>query len=93
MEIDEFWEWFVAKIETSLSSGRDYLTGYDFTVADVAYYNELQNVLMITGTTIDDKTYPHLTKWLNRIESFHCIKFGNLKLREEISAVEKVSDA
>jgi len=48
---------------------------------------------MITGTTIDDKTYPHLTKWLNRIESFHCIKFGNLKLREEISAVEKVSDA
>jgi len=42
----------VEKLEQMLTN-KEYLTGHDFTVADVAYFNEMTNVLNVLGEEID----------------------------------------
>ena len=43
----------LANLDSQLEGGKLYLTGYDYTIADIAYFNSLTTVLAVLEETID----------------------------------------
>ena len=46
-ERDIFHHIILPNLEVNLEGGKPYICGYDFCIADIAYYNELFNIFMI----------------------------------------------
>ena len=40
-------------LESALDGGKKFLCGYDFTLADIAYYNEMTTVLGVLEMKVD----------------------------------------
>jgi len=62
-----------------LDGGKAYLCGYDFSLADIAFFNEMMNVIEITGQNIDTRRFPNVDKWLKRIEDIGPIRVATIK--------------
>lgn len=63
-----FFDVLIPNLELYLDNGKPFICGYDYSVADIAYFNEIQNIMMILDEQIDSKEYPNTAKWLQRIE-------------------------
>jgi len=75
-------------LEASLAGGKPYLCCYDFSIADIAYFNELYNVLAILETDIDSKQFPNVDKWMRRISDIGPIRVSIVKFNEELKRLQ-----
>jgi len=66
-------------LEASLDGGKPYLCGYDFSVADIAYFNEITNVLAMLEISVDPKRFPNTDKWMKRISDLGAIRVSTIK--------------
>jgi glutathione S-transferase len=83
-ETDILFNIILPNLEASLEGGKPYLTGYDFSIADIAYFNELHNVLAILEKDIDAKKFPNADKWMRRINDIGPIRVSIIKFNEEL---------
>lgn len=74
----------LANLENQLEGGKSYLTGYDYTIADIAYFNSLTTLLAVLEETIDPKKYPNIDKWMQRMEDIGQVRVQQLKFQEEL---------
>jgi glutathione S-transferase len=51
-----------------LEGGKPYICGYEYCLADIAYYNEIVNTLFILDSHVDEKLFPGIIKWMKRLE-------------------------
>ena len=72
-------------LESSLDGGKPYLTGYDFSIADIAYFNELTNVLALLEMDVDSKRFPNIDKWMRRINDIGPIRVTIIKFQDELA--------
>ena len=52
-EMDILFTMILPNLENSLGGGKPYLCGYDFSIADIAYFNELTNILSVLEVDLD----------------------------------------
>ena len=62
METTTLNEKILPTLERYLNS-KDYVTGYEYTIADIAIYNELQNIFAFAGEPESDK-FKNVNKWM-----------------------------
>lgn len=74
----------LANLESQLEGSKSYLTGYDYTIADIAYFNSLTTLLAVLEETIDPKKYPNIDKWMQRLEDIGQVRVQQLKFQEEL---------
>ena len=78
-EIEILFNLIIPNLEQSLEGGKPYLCGYDFSIADIAYFNELTNILAILEMDIDSKRFPNSDRWMRRIEDIGAIRVTTIK--------------
>lgn len=78
-ERDIFFNIIVPNLESHLEGGKVYLCGYDFSLADIAFFNELINGIEILEQNIDAKKFPNIDKWMRRIEDIGPIRVATIK--------------
>ena len=78
-EREFFFDVIIPNIESCLDGGKPYVTGYDYTIADIAYFNEVSNILMILDENIEEGKFPNTQKWMKRIEDITQIRALLLK--------------
>eukprot|EP00347_Sterkiella_histriomuscorum_P018704 403344494 len=83
-EREIFFNIIVPNLESHLEGGKVYLCGYDFSIADIAFFNELINVIEIIEQNIDTKKYPNVDKWMKRIEDIGPIRVMTIKFQDEL---------
>jgi glutathione S-transferase len=74
----------LVSLEQALEGGKPYLTGYDFSLADMAYFNEIVNIFSILDYNLDAKVYPNIDKWMKRINDIGPIRVMLIKFYEEL---------
>ena len=89
-EKEIFFQNILSALEQQFESGRPYLTGYDFTLADIAFFNELVNTIEILEQNIDNKKYPNVGKWVMRMEDIGPIRVYSEKFGEELSTLQAI---
>ncbi len=89
-EKDLFFNIIVQNLENALDGGKIYLCGYDFSLADMAFFNELMNTLEIIEQNIDYKRYPNVDKWMKRVEDIGQIRLSTIKLQEELKKLTEM---
>ena len=87
-EKDVFFNIVIPNLEQALEGGKLYLCGYDFSVADIAFFNELLNTIEILEQNIDTKKFPNVDKWMRRIEDIGPIRVTTIKFQEEIKRLK-----
>ena len=70
-------------MEDQLDGNKSFLCGYDFSIADIAFFNELTNILTVLEMDLDSKKYPNTVRWMARIDDIGPIRLNTLKLHEE----------
>ncbi|CDW83806.1 glutathione s-transferase [Stylonychia lemnae] len=88
-EKDIFFNIIVPNLESHLDGGKTYLCGYDFSIADIAFFNELINVIEIIEQNIDAKRFPNIDKWMKRIEDIGPIRVGTIKFQDELKKLQE----
>jgi glutathione S-transferase len=83
-EREIFFNIIVPNLESHLDGGKVYLCGYDFSIADIAFFNELINVIEVIEQNIDSKKFPNIDKWMKRIEDIGPIRVMTIKFQEEL---------
>lgn len=78
-EREIFFNIIVPNLESHLEGGKVYLCGYDFSIADIAFFNELINAIEIIEQNVDSKKYPNIDKWMKRIEDIGPIRVATIK--------------
>lgn len=78
-EKEIFFNIIVPNLEQHLDGGKVYLCGYDFSIADIAFFNEMINTIEITEQNIDSKKFPNIDKWMRRIEDIGPIRVATIK--------------
>jgi len=78
----------ISNLEHALEGGKPYICGYDFSVADLAYFNELTNVLAILDAEIDGKQFPNVDKWMKRISDIGPIRKSLIRFQEEFKKLQ-----
>jgi glutathione S-transferase len=82
-EIEILFNIILPNLEESLDGGKYFLCGNDISIADIAYFNELTNILSVLEMEIDTKKYPNADRWIKRIESISAIRVNTIKFQEE----------
>mmetsp|Transcript_3743 Transcript_3743/g.2790 ORF Transcript_3743/g.2790 Transcript_3743/m.2790 type:complete len:89 (-) Transcript_3743:33-299(-) len=75
-------------VEEQLEGSKQYLCGYDYSIADIAFFNELTNILTILDTDLDAKKFPNTYKWMGRIDDIGPIRLNTIKFQEEWKKVK-----
>ncbi len=78
-EREIFFTVVIPNLESHLDGGKVYLCGYDFSLADIAFFNEIINAIEILEQNIDSKKYPNIDKWMKRIEDIGPIRVATIK--------------
>lgn len=78
-EKEIFFSIIVPNLEQHLDGGKIYLCGYDFSIADIAFFNELINAIEVIEQNIDPKKFPNIDKWMKRIEDIGPIRVNTIK--------------
>lgn len=78
-EEDVFFSIICQNLENALEGGKLYLCGYDFSIADIAIFNEIISTLDTINKNVDNKRFPNLDKWMKRIEDIGPIQKATLK--------------
>jgi len=78
-EREIFFNIIVPNLESHLDGGKIYLCGYDFSIADIAFFNELINTIEIIEQNVDSKKFPNIDKWMKRIEDIGPIRVMTIK--------------
>ena len=76
-------------IEEWLGGGRKYLSGFDYSIADLHLYNEVLNLTAITGEEINKKNYPNMEKWMSLVDNISSVRVGAKRFMEEINAIKE----
>lgn len=87
-EKDVFFNIIVTNLEQQLEGGKQYLCGYDFSIADIALFNELINTIEIIEQNIDTKRFPNVDKWMRRIEDIGPIRMATIKFQDEFKKLQ-----
>ena len=87
-EKDVFFNIIVPNLEQALDGGKLYLCGYDFSVADIAFFNELLNTIEVLGQNIDVKKYPNVDRWMRRIEDIGPIRVYTIRFQDEFKKLQ-----
>ena len=82
-EKDIFFNVIIPNLEAQLNGGKAYLCGYDFSLADIAFFNELMTTIELTGQNIEARKFPNVDKWLKRIEDIGPVRVATIKFQEE----------
>ena len=78
-EIEILFNIILPNLEQALEGGKSYLCGYDFSIADIAYFNELTNILSVLEMDIDPKKLPNAERWMRRIDDIGPIRLHTIK--------------
>ena len=89
-EREIFFNIIIPNLETSLDGGKLYLCGFDFSIADIAFFNELLNTIEIIEQNIDTRKYPNVDKWMRRIEDIGPIRIATIKFQEELKRLKEM---
>lgn len=90
-EKEIFFSIIVPNLEQHLDGGKIYLCGYDFSIADIAFFNELINAIELIEQNIDPKKFPNIDKWMKRIEDIGPIRVNTIKFQDELKKLfEKI---
>ena len=87
-EREIFFNVIVPNLESHLDGGKVYLCGYDFSLADIAFFNEIINAIEILEQNIDSKKYPNIDKWMKRIEDIGPIRVATIKFQDEFKRLQ-----
>lgn len=83
-EREIFFNIIIPNLESHLDGGKIYLCGYDFSIADIAFFNELINVIEVIEQNVDAKKYPNIDKWMKRIEDIGPIRVMTITFQDEL---------
>ena len=87
-ERDTLYNVVLANLESYLEGGKSYLTGYDYTIADIAYFNHLTTLMQVLEESIDARKYPNIDKWMQRMDDIGQIRVQTLKFQEELKKLQ-----
>jgi glutathione S-transferase len=73
-----------------LSKTNAYLLGTDFSIADIAFYNELVNTIEIIGMNIEGKKYPNVDKWMKKLEDIGHIREYTFKFLDHLKEIKEM---
>lgn len=88
-EREIFFTVIIPNLESHLDGGKVYLCGYDFSLADIAFFNEIINAIEVLEQNIDSKKYPNIDKWMKRIEDIGPIRVATIKFQDEYKRLQE----
>ena len=59
------------------------MTGYEYTIADIAIYNELQNIFAFTQEPSSEE-FKNVHHWMRQMDSISVIRSLSLNLKEDL---------
>ena len=88
LEVSILNDQFLQQIEDTLELTKQFLTGYDYSVADIAYYNELLNVYSVVGKQLDKERFPNVAGWVKRMNDMTPIRQGKTAFEEQVQRLK-----
>jgi glutathione S-transferase len=67
-ELEIFNDIILPNLEQMFEGGKPYICGYEYCLADIAYYNEIANTLIILEAVVDEIKFPNISRWMKRME-------------------------
>lgn len=90
-EREIFFNIIIPNLESILDGGgKLYLCGFDFSIADIAFFNEILNTIEVIEQNIDVKKYPNVDRWMRRIEDIGPIRMATIKFQDELKKLQEI---
>ena len=80
-----FYDVVLVNMDKKLGSSRFFCSSNEFTVVDIALYNELHSVLALQDKPLDESKLPNLKKWYDDISEDMHVEECNGKLKKMLT--------